>query len=422
MTADTPRTLPLPNLLRGHPALRSFIVIRSADELSSQMLNVAIGWYVYSATRNPMSLAYVGLAQFLPSIVVLLFAGHAADRFERRKLIRLSLFLQTFCLAAFGVWLAAARPSPGPVYLLLFVLSSARAICSPAMSAILPSVVSGQEFPRAVAASSSAFQICTIVGPAIGGLIYAVSGPGMFAVATALYLLAAAQSQRLPVGSLPSGDPQSELSDKSVLAGVRYVKSNRLLLSLISLDLFAVLLGGVMALLPIYAKEILNVGPVGLGCLRCAPGAGAALVGLLLAHRTINRSAGKRMLACVAGFGVATVVFALSASFWLSLAALIVAGGFDMVSMVIRQTLVQLSTPDRMRGRVSAVNWLFIGASSELGEFESGATAALFGTVPAALLGGVGTLVIVALWALLFPELRGADQLVDAGAEPVAAD
>jgi len=422
MTVETPRTLPLLHLLSRRPALRSFIVIRSADELSSQMLNVAIGWYVYSATRNPMSLAYVGLAQFLPSIVVLLFAGHAADRFERRKLIRLSLFLQTFCLAAFGFWLFVARPSAGPVYLLLLILSSARAICSPAMSAILPSVVSGQEFPQAVAASSSAFQICTIVGPAIGGLIYAVSGPGMFAVATALYLLAAAQSQRLPAGGLPSGDPQSELSDKSVLAGIRYVKSNRLLLSLISLDLFAVLLGGVTALLPIYAKEILNVGPIGLGCLRCAPGAGAALVGLLLAHRTINRGAGKRMLACVAGFGVATVVFALSTDFWVSLIALAVAGGFDMVSMVIRQTLVQLSTPDRMRGRVSAVNWLFIGASSELGEFESGATAALFGTVTAALLGGVGTLVIVALWALLFPVLRGADQLVNAGAEPVAAD
>jgi hypothetical protein len=201
------------------------------------------------------------------------------------------------------------------------------------------------------------------------------------------------------------------VTDQGILAGIRYAHSNPFLLSLVSLDLFAVLLGGVTALLPIYAENILFVGPFGLGCLRCAPGVGAALVGLVLAHRTIERSAGKRMLACVAGFGVATVVFALSANFWLSLTALTLAGGFDMVSMVIRQTLVQISTPDAMRGRVSALNWVFVGTSSELGEFESGATAALFGTVPAALLGGLGTLAVVALWAAFFPELRGAGGL-----------
>jgi len=184
------------------------------------------------------------------------------------------------------------------------------------------------------------------------------------------------------------------------------------LLSIISLDLFAVLLGGVTALLPIYAKDVLMVGPAGLGCLRCAPGIGAAMVGLVLAHRTIQSGAGRLMLACVAGFGFATVVFALSTNFWLSIAALVGAGGFDMVSMVIRQTLVQVSTPDAMRGRVSAVQWVFIGASSELGEFESGATAALFGTVPAALLGGLGTLAVVALWSRIFPELRRADKLI----------
>jgi len=237
----------------------------------------------------------------------------------------------------------------------------------------------------------------------------------MFVVVATLYFLAVMQTRRLAAGRLPVVHPQTDATDKSFLAGVRYVKSNRLLLSLISLDLFAVLLGGVTALLPIYAKDILAVGPLGLGCLRCAPGAGAAVIGLLLAHRTIERNAGKRMLACVAGFGLATVVFAISTNFWLSLTALVMAGGFDMVSVVIRQTLVQISTPDAMRGRVSAVNWLFIGASSELGEFESGATAALFGTVPAALLGGLGTLAVVGLWAILFPELRGADELVTAG-------
>ncbi len=198
----------------------------------------------------------------------------------------------------------------------------------------------------------------------------------------------------------------------SALGGIRYVRSNRLLLGAISLDLFAVLLGGVTALLPVYARDILVVGPAGLGCLRCAPGVGAALMGLVLAHRTIQRGAGKIMLACVAGFGFATAVFAVSTHWWLSVAALIAVGAFDMVSVVIRQTMVQISTPDAMRGRVGAVQCVFIGASSELGEFESAATAALFGAVPAALLGGLGTLAIVALWAKIFPELTRADNLV----------
>jgi predicted MFS family arabinose efflux permease len=349
-----------------------------------------------------------------PNVVMALIAGQAADRFDRRKIIALSLFIQTLCLAAFSAWSTETAPSAGPVYLLLLVIGSARAFSSPAMSAILPNVVSGEEFPRAVAATSSVSQICTIVGPAVGGLIYAVSGPAMFTVATGLYFVAMTQARRLAGGRRPADGQKSDLTDRSVLAGIRYIRSNRLLLALISLDLFAVLLGGVTALLPIYARDILVVGPIGLGCLRCAPGVGAAVIGIVLAHRTIERGVGKLMLACVAGFGLATVVFALSTNFWLSLTALAAAGGFDMVSMVIRQTLLQISTPDAMRGRVSAVNWVFIGASSELGEFESGATAALFGTVPAALLGGLGTLVVVALWTGLFPELRRADKLVTA--------
>ena len=414
MVLDTTTRRPLLELLRERPALRSFIAIRAADELASQMLNVAIGWYVYAATRDPMSLAYVGLAQFLPTIGMVLIAGQAADRFERRKVVGLSLFVQTFCLATFGVWSAVKAPAAGPVYLLLVVMSTARAFSAPAMSAMLPHVVNAEEFPRAVAATSSAFQICTIVGPAVGGVIYAISGSAMFALATALLFFALTQAHRLAGGRPADDDQKTDLADRSLLAGVHYIRSNRLLLALISLDLFAVLLGGVTALLPIYAKDVLAVGTIGLGCLRCAPGVGAAVIGLLLAHRTIERSAGKLMLACVSGFGLATIVFAVSANFWLSLTALIAAGGFDMVSMVIRQTLVQVSTPNAMRGRVSAVNWVFIGASNELGEFESGVAAALFGTVPAAVLGGVGTLAVVALWARLFPELRHADRLIPA--------
>jgi MFS family permease len=391
--------------------LRSFIVLRGADELASQMVNVGVGWYVYTATNDPISLAYVGLAQFLPNIGLSLIAGHAADRFDRRQIVGLSLFIQCLCLAAFGVWSVAAPPSAGSVYLLLLVIGSARSFLSPSMSAMLPQAVSEEELPRAVAATSSAFQICTIVGPAMGGIVYAVSGPAMFAAAAGLYGLAIMQTYRLKIKHCRVGDQTSDVTDKSVLAGIRFIRSSRLLFGLISLDLFAVLLGGVTALLPIYAKDILVVGPIGLGCLRCAPGAGAAVVGFVLAHRTIERGASRLMLFCVAGFGLATIVFSLSANFWLSFIALVAAGGFDMVSMVIRQTLVQLSTPDAMRGRVSAVNWIFIGASSELGEFESGLAAAVFGTVPAAMLGGLGTLAVVALWAGLFPELRRADHL-----------
>jgi len=408
---NSSRKLPLRHLLRQHPALCAFLVIRALDELSAQMLNVATAWYVYAATHDPMSLAYVGLARFLPNIGMVLIAGHAADRFDRRRIIGFSLLLQAVCVAVFGVLSTAASHVP-LVYPLLIVLGAAQAFAAPAMSATLPRLVTQEEFPRSVAVVSSAFQICSLAGPALGGLLYAVSGRGTFAVTAALYLIALTQVRRLADGRHEAGAEQNVPTDESVLGGVRYVRSNRLLLAAISLDLFALLLGGITALLPIYAKDILMVGPAGLGCLRCAPGIGAAIVGLVLAHRTIQRGAGRLMLACVAGFGFATVVFALSTNFWLSIAALVGAGGFDMVSMVIRQTLVQVSTPDAMRGRVSAVQWVFIGASSELGEFESGATAALFGTVPAALLGGLGTLAVVALWSRIFPELRRADKLI----------
>jgi hypothetical protein len=414
-------------------ALRNFLAIRAADELASQMLNVAIGWYVYSATHNPMSLAYAGLAQFLPNAGMALFAGGTADRCQRRKVIAWALCMQTLCLAGFAVWVAFSAPSAQAVYLLLLFMGAARAFGSPAMEAILPGVVSAGDFPRAVAAASTAFQICTLAGPAVGGLLYAVGGRAVFAAAAGLYLWATIQALRLPSG-MSTGGPAGQ----GILDGVRYVRSNRLLLALLSLDLFAVLLGGVTALLPVYAKDILAVGPIGLGCLRCAPGAGAALVGLILARRlphaasagetacpttenpqfAMASGAGRPMLWCVAGFGLATVVFAVSTNFWLSMAALASAGGFDMVSMVIRHTMVQIATPDAMRGRVSAINWVFIGASAELGEFESGATAALLGTVPAALLGGLGTLAVVGIWSMIFPELRGRKTKLGMSAEP----
>jgi MFS family permease len=413
--------VPILGFLRHRPALGSLVAIHSADELATQMLNVAVGWYVYSATRNPMSLAYLGLAQFLPKAGVLLLAGHAADRLDRRRVISASLAVQAACLAAFTAWFMVAAASSRAVYPLVLILGLARAFASPALSALLPQTVGKAEFPRAVAANSSAFQVCSIAGPAIGGFLYAISGTALFATAAALYFLAILETRSL---SRTIGDPsqgEREVVDAGILAGLGYIRANRLLLALISLDLFAVLLGGVSALLPIYARDILSVGPFGLGCLRCAPGVGAAIVGYFLAQRPIEGSTGKLMLSCVAGFGMATAFFALSKNLWLSLAALAVGGGFDMVSMVIRQTLIQLSTPDAMRGRVSAVNWVFIGASSELGEFESGLTAALFGTVPAALLGGLGTLAVVGLWSVLFPELRGTNDDMPGSADSASA-
>jgi len=400
----------LERLRRQRRAFRGFLVIRAVDELSVQMLNVAIAWYVYAVTHNPMSLAFVGLARFLPNLGVALIAGQAADRVDRRRIIGLSLFLQALCGAGLSV-LCASGSHIQLVYLLLIFLGAAQAFAAPALSATLPHLVTEEEFPRSVAVVSSAFQICSLAGPALGGLIYALSGPGVFAISAALYLIALTQVRRLADDDQIARVAISVVADQGVLAGARYIRSNRLLLSMISLDLFAVLLGGVTALLPIYAKDILAVGPSGLGCLRCAPGVGAAVIGLVLAHRTVKNHAGRTMLGCVAGFGLAIVVFAVSTKLWLSLVALGAAGGFDMVSMVIRQTLVQVATPDSMRGRVSAVQWMFIGASSELGEFESGATAALFGTMPAALLGGLGTLMVVAIWSRIFPELRRADML-----------
>lgn len=401
----------LGQLLRAWPALRRYIAINAASELSAQMLNVAIGWYVYAATHSAMSLAYVGLAQFVPNIGLVLIAGQVADRLDRRRIIALSLLVQGLAIAGFAAWSAVAVPAAPPVYLLLLLVGAARAFSFPALSALQPRLVSEADFPRAVAVSTSAWQICSLAGPALGGVLYAASPVVVFALAAVLYLIAATQAlglQTVRAEALPEIEAPT---DKTIFGGLRYIRANRLLLAIISLDLFAVLLGGVTALLPIYASDILRIGPAGLGALRSAPGIGAALVGLMLAHRTIQGSAGKKLLLCVASFGVATVVFALSRDFWLSLAALAALGGFDMVSMVIRQTLLQLATPDAMRGRVSAVNGVFIGASAEFGEFESGATAALFGTIPAAALGGIGTLIVVALWAWIFPELRRADRL-----------
>jgi MFS family permease len=391
------------------PNLVRFLTVRVLMAFAAQMQDVAIGWHVYAQTGSAMSLGLVGLVQFLPLLLLVGLSGDLADRVDRRRISVFCNLAQMICsvmlfifafFTDFGIW---------PIYLCLFGLGSARAFSAPAMSAILPNLVDKTEFSRAVAVNSSAFQIATIVGPAAGGLLYAFMGHATFLVSALFFGIAGATVSTLP--SIIAKASEAHLTTlQRVLAGARYVFSNKIVLGALSLDLFAVLLGGVTALLPIYAHDILNVGPGGLGFLRGCPAIGAALMGACLAYIPLKRNVGALMFLCVAGYGLATIVFAFSTSLMVSAVSMIALGVFDMVSVVVRQTLVQIATPDAMRGRVTAINFVFIGASNQLGEFESGFAAHFFGVVPAALLGGVGTLFIVATWAWLFPQLRKADR------------
>ncbi len=398
----------------AHRNIPLFLATRGFGAFAAQMLDVAMGWHVYAATGSALSLGFVGLAQFLPLVALLYWSGAASDRFDRRKVSGLAALGQAGASAAIFVLAASGAPI-WALYPALFAMGSARAFSGPANSSLLPEIVDAATFPRAVALSTTMFQAATIAGPALGGLLFAVLGVKIFLVCAALALCAAPAvlSIRRPAGLSPrlGLDP----AERNALAGLRYIWSNKTVLGAISLDLFAVLFGGATALLPIYARDILHVGPSGLGILRAAPAAGAIAVSVLLAAFPLRRRAGPKMFFAVTGYALATIVFALSTSFALSLAALAALGAFDVVSMVVRQTLVQLATPNAMRGRVSAVNFLFIGASNQLGEFESGVAAALLGPVGAALFGGCAALVVVTLWAALFPQLRKADAIGQGG-------
>ena len=395
-----------------YPDFVLYQVARLLIVSSLEMQSVAVGWQVYEMTRRPLDLGLVGLAQFLPGILLFLASGHAADRFERRRLILVCQIAFAICSA---LLLAITMRGPRavlPIYVVLVLLGVVRSFNGPAGQAFLPQLVSEEHFPNAVAWAATIFQAATIFGPIIGGVVYAATrGPSaVYGTAIVTSLLAALATSRIHPRRPPKHREPPSL--KTVLAGFHYIWQKKLILGSISLDLFAVLLGGAVALLPVYAKEILRTGPWGLGLLRGAPGVGAAAMAILLAYRPIRRRAGLTMLWCVAGFGVFTIVFGLSRNLYVSLTALLLLGASDMVSVVIRNTLVQITTPDEMRGRVSAVNMLFIGASNEFGQFESGITAHWFGTVPAVVLGGVGTLMVIAVWSWLFPELRHADELV----------
>jgi MFS family permease len=396
-----------------HRDFRLFQGARLASILGMQMQSVAIGWQIYAITGRPLDLAWVGLAQFLPAAGLSLFAGHTADRFDRRRILLACNAAMAVLSVALMLVARAGSHDIASIYAVLAFVGVTRAFLGPANQSLLPSLVPVEDFPNAVAWSSSLWQSGTVFGPMLGGLVYGVAGAQtVYATAACTGLGATSLVAFLgPPRPRPEGGEARKRS--SLLDGVRYVRRNPIVLGAISLDLFAVLLGGATALLPVYARDILGLGPITLGILRSAPGAGAAATGVALAFFPIERRAGAKMLACVALFGGATLVFGVSRSFGLSLAALVVAGAADMVSVVVRSALVQLATPDAMRGRVSAVNMVFIGASNELGEFESGLTAQWLGAVPAVVLGGVGTLVVVAVWALVFPKLRRVDRVTD---------
>ncbi len=373
--------------------------------------SVAVGWQVYEITRRPLDLGLVGLAQFLPNVLLFLLAGHAADRFSRKNLLLICNLGFAVCSAALIEITHRGMHDVRPIFAVLVLLGIVRSFNSPAGRSLLPALVPPEFFPTAVAWNATTFQAATILGPAIGGLLYALfRGPaGVYATSATACAVATITLARVRVQSAVR--PTEEVSLRTVLAGLHYIWTHRAILGSISLDLFAVLLGGSVALLPVYAREILHTGPWGLGLLRAAPGAGATIMAVLLAYRPLRRRAGAVMLWCVAGFGVFTIVFGISRSLTLSLIALVLVGATDMVSIVVRGTLVQIATPDEVRGRVNAVDMIFIGASNELGEFESGLTAHWFGTVPAVLLGGAGTLLVVGLWAWMFPELGKVDKL-----------
>jgi MFS family permease len=394
-----------------YPSFVLFQAARFSMVLAMEMQSVAVGWQVYEITKRPVDLGLVGLVQFLPGILLFLVSGHVADRYDRRNLI-------VFCYIGYGLsfgllLLTAVRGvrSVSFIFVVLVILGIVRAFNGPVSRALLPQLVPEEVFTNAVAWASTMFQGAAILGPALGGIIYAAfRGPGaVYAVAMAMAIVALICTLKIKMQERPR--TREPVNSTTVLAGLRYIWHEKVVLGSISLDLFAVFLGGAVALLPVYAREILLTGPWGLGLLRTAPGVGAAAMAIFLAHRPIRRKVGQIMLWCVAGFGVFTILFGLSHSLVLSLIALFFVGATDMVSVIVRAVLIQVATPDEMRGRVNAVDMVFIGASNEFGEFESGLTAQRFGTVPAVVLGGIGTLIVTAIWAWRFPELRKVEQI-----------
>lgn len=397
------------------PGFTNYLFARVLAVLGEQIQTVAVGWQVYAITQDPLDLGLIGLSQFLPFVVLILPAGQLADHYDRRRILLVCYLVEVFCAVLLLLFTLRATTLVWPVFAAMLLLGCARAFSTPSGQALLPNLVPVESLPRALALNSSVFHIATIVGPALGGMLYLLGPAFAYSTVILLGLFGAVLIRRI-------GPEQQHaraiepINWTTLLSGLRFVCSRPVVLGAISLDLFAVLFGGSVALLPMFARDILHVGPVGLGLLRAAPGIGASICALILAWSPLRRHVGAWMFGGVAVFGVATIVFGLSENVALSLAALAILGAADMVSVYIRHLLVQLETPDFIRGRVSAVNAVFIGASNELGEFESGVTARWWGAVRAVVVGGIVTLVVTGVWARLFPQLRGTHTFPEPGA------
>ncbi|HXV39586.1 MAG TPA: MFS transporter [Steroidobacteraceae bacterium] len=394
--------------LMAHPGFLRYLLSRTAVSIAVQMQTVAVGWQIYAITKSPLDLGLIGLSQFLPFVLLVLPAGQVADRRNRARILVACFALEFVCALLLLGFTLSGLAVVWPVFAVMVLFGTARAFAMPAGQALLPNLVPAELFSRAVAVHSSTWQVSVIVGPAIGGLVYLAGPEAVYGSVAAL--LAVAVVLMIGLRAAPPAPSTEPDSWHTLLEGLRFVYRRKIILGAVSLDLFAVLFGGATALLPVYASDVLDIGPDGLGILRAAPGVGAALVALVFALRPFTRRVGRAMFAGVAAFGVATVVFGLSESFWLSLVALVVLGGADMVSVYIRHLLVQLETPDAIRGRVSAVNAVFIGASNELGEFRAGVTGAWWGVIPAVVVGGVASVAIAGLWMRWFPALRDMDR------------
>ena len=397
--------------------LNIFLACRFLSTIAMMVQSVAVGWQVYDIARDPLSLGLVGLSEFVPMFLLTLPAGDIVDRLDPRIVSALSLGAEAICGVLLFALAFAHLHVVWPFYCVMVLFGAARGFSGPSGGSLLPFLVSAEVLPRAIAWSSSSFQVAVIAGPAIGGFLYALGPQAAYALCFVAFLGAGIGISLLG-GRRNTAARKHEMSAlERVAEGITFVRQRPIILGAISLDLFAVLLGGATALLPVFARDILHVGPAGLGILRSATAVGAASMAFALAHSPLKRHTGIKMFGAVAIFGVGTIVFALSRNFYLTFVALAVLGASDMISVYVRSALIQFATPDAMRGRVSAVNMLFIGASNELGEFESGVTASWFGTVPAVILGGIGTLLVVAIWMALFPSLRKVDHLQDAAAQ-----
>ncbi|RWX18789.1 MFS transporter [Rhizobium leguminosarum] len=392
-----------------HPSYTRFFFARFLLSFSQQIVSVAVGWQMYDQTGSAIYLGLIGLVQFLPSLLLILVTGSVADRYNRRAIAALCSLVSALCTLALLVMTVMGTFTPLPVFAVLLIFGIERAFMSPAVQSLAPNLVPEQALSNAIAWNSSSWQLAAITGPVLGGLLYGVSATTAYTVAVIFSVLGAALLYMIPKPvQKTTGETKSWAM---ILGGFSFIRAEKVVLGAISLDLFAVLLGGATALMPIFARDILTLGPWGLGLLRAAPGLGAIVMAIFLAVYPLKHRAGIYMFIGVALFGIGTIIFGISTNTEVSIAALALMGAADMVSVYVRESLIALWTPDQLRGRVNAVNMVFVGASNELGEFRAGTMAAIFGAVPAVVIGGIGTLVVAAIWASSFPKLRRIDTL-----------